>query len=210
MNKSATLNNAGGTAVVTVGDVATMKRFTFEAQKAVIGLVRVQADPHADPTACNLPPAERTARMEMQRRRLRGLNLESPLEVGHCVYDLISGMYGADALKYIPPGKCITRLQEVTAMKPKELPLDASGQGILVKETQNEQSCSTNTELDVLEAMTRRSLAFDAIGLVDYDVFEGWVRHMFQMVRQAWPGVQAPTMTQLLRTDRQAFVRMPQ
>ena len=57
--------------------------------------------------------------------------------------------------------------------------------------------------------MTRRSLAFDAVGLLAYEVFQRWVGYMFQLLREAPPpGFNAPSITQLLRADRQAFVRM--
>ncbi len=119
-------------------------------------------------------------------------------------------MMEADSLKYLLPSKCITRLAEITAVKPpKELKLDSNSTGIVVREGQNEQTCPTSSELDIYEAMTRRSLAFDAVGLIRYEVFQRWVGYMFQLLRQSPPpGFNAPTITQLLRTDRQAFVRM--
>ena len=57
--------------------------------------------------------------------------------------------------------------------------------------------------------MTRRALAFDAVGLIDFNVFQGWTSRLFQLMRQpAPPGFKEPSLTQLLRTDRQAFVRL--
>eukprot|EP00438_Fugacium_kawagutii_P013098 Skav213399 [mRNA] locus=scaffold797:570558:571853:- [translate_table: standard] len=90
-----------------------------------------------------------------------------------------------------------------------ELKLDSTGHGITVKDSQSEQVCAVSTELDVMEAMTRRSLAFDAAGLIAYETFQKWVNYMFGLMRQAPPpGFKAPNITQLLRADRQAFVRM--
>lgn len=60
-----------------------------------------------------------------------------------------------------------------------------------------------------MEAMTRRSLAFGVVGLISFDVFQKWIQHLFQIMRQpAPPGFKQPTITQLMRADRQAFVRM--
>eukprot|EP00435_Cladocopium_sp_Y103_P066809 s447_g29.t1 len=181
-----------------------------DAQTSMVALSRAQADPSADPSLCKMPTAERAARLTAQRTRLTGLDLQGPLEVAHSVYDLVNGMVEADALKYVPPAKCVTRMQEITATKPpKELKLDASGSGILVKDSQSEQTCAVNTELDIMEAMTRRSLAFDAVGVADFETFQKWVQCLFQMLRQpAPPGFKSPTVTQLLRADRQAFVKM--
>eukprot|EP00434_Breviolum_minutum_P031926 symbB.v1.2.028233.t1/scaffold2972.1/size66174/2 len=145
-----------------------------------------------------------------QRQRLRGMALEGPLEVAHCVYDTISGMMESDSLKYVPPTKCLTRLAEITAAKPpKELKLDANATGIIVKDSAVDASCPTSTEMDIFEALTRRALAFDAVGLIAFDIADKWHRYMFQLTRQQPPpGFKQPGMTQLLRADRQAFVRM--
>ena len=176
----------------------------------MISLVRSQADPNADPSARKLPAAERNARIEAQRTRLRGMTLEGPLEVAHSLYDAISGMMESDSLKYVPPSKCLTRMSEVTSAKPpKELKLDANSSGIIVKDSTVDATCPTSTEMEIYEALTRRALGFDAVGLIAFDVLDKWHRYMFQLTRQAPPpGFKQPTMTQLLRADRQAFVRM--
>eukprot|EP00435_Cladocopium_sp_Y103_P075107 s178_g54.t1 len=194
---------------ITVGDVAVMRRLVFEAQTSVVAQPSALADPAADPTQNKLPQAERMARIAEQKKRMSGLRLEGPMEVTVCTTPT-SGMMQADALKYLNPAKCIPRMQEITMTKPpKELRLDASGQGIMVKDVQNEQHCSVSTELDVMEAMTRRSLAFDLVGLIDFETFQKWIQHLFQIMRKpAPPGFRQPHITQLLRANRQAFVRM--
>ena len=130
-----------------------------------------------------LPAAERMSRIAIQRTRLAGLTLEGPLEVAYQVYDVISGMVQAGSFRYLAPNKCITRMQEITMQKPpKELKLDSTAQRILVKDVQGDQLCPVATELDVLEAMTRRSLAFDLVGLIDFETFQKWNQHLFQIL----------------------------
>lgn len=186
-------------------EIAVVKRLIFEAQTTVIAIIKSQSDPNNDPSLRKLPAAERNSRLEAQRQRLQGMSLEGPLEVAHQVYDVVSGMLEADALKYLGPAKCITRTMEISSQKPpKELKLDASGTGIIVKEAQTEKECSVQGELDLMEALTRRSLAFDAVGLVKFEVFNQWINWMFQTVRQQPPpGFSKPTLAQLLRA-RQA------
>ena len=206
----ALLDQAVSGKAITVGDVVVMKRLIFEAQTSMVALSRAHADPAADPSTRKMPTAERATRLAAQKLRLTGLDLQGTLEVAHSVYDVINGMVEADTLKYLSPAKCITRMQEITSAKPpKELKLDSSGSGILVKDAQNEQTCSVSGELDIMEAMTRRSLAFDAVGVADFETFQKWIQCLFQMMRQpAPPGFRAPSVTQLLRADRQAFVKM--
>ena len=195
---------------ITVGDIAVVKRLIFEAQTTVIAIIKSQSDPNADPSQRKLPAAERNSRLVAQRQRLQGMALEGPLEVAHQVYDVVSGMLEADSLKYLHPSKCITRAMEISSQKPqKELKLDASGTGIIVRESQLEKECSVNGELDLMEALMRRSLAFDAVGLVKFETFNSWVNWMFQTIRQQPPpGFNKPSLTQLLRADRQSLIRL--
>ena len=204
------LNDTGVGRVIAVGDVAVLKRLIFEAQTTVIALIRTQSDPNNDPTQRKIPAAERNARIQEQRVRLAGMTLEGPHEAAFQVYDTVSGMLESDCLRYLPPSKCIPRSMEITAQKPpKELRLDASGSSIKVTEAAVDKECTVSGELDMLEAMTRRALAFDAVGLIDYHVSMRWVQWMFQTLRQPPPpGFSKPNLTQLLRADRQAFVRL--
>ena len=201
------LNDTGVGRVIAVGDVAVLKRLIFEAQTTVIALIRTQSDPNNDPTQRKIPAAERNARIQEQRVRLAGMTLEGLHEVAFQVYDTVSGMLESDCLRYLPPSKCIPRSMEITAQKPpKELRLDASGSSIKVTEAAVDKECTVSGELDMLEAMTRRALAFDAVGLIDYHVSMRWVQWMFQTLRQPPPpGFSKPNLTQLLRADRQAF-----
>ena len=92
------LGNALPREPITVAEITVMKRLIFESQTALIGSIRAQANPSADPLARRLPLAERLQRIADQRDRLRGLRLEGTLEVGHAVYDLVAGMMEADTL----------------------------------------------------------------------------------------------------------------
>lgn len=104
----------------------------------------------------------------------------------------------------------MTRLAEITATKPpKKLKLDANATEIIVKDSVVDATRPTSTEMVIFEALTRRALAFDAVGLIAFDIADKWHRHMFQLTRQQPPpGFKQPGTTQLLRADRQAFVRM--
>lgn len=195
---------------LSIGEVAAVKRFIFEAQTALIGQLRAEADPCADPASRKLPPPERAARCEEQKRRLAGLDLTGPLEVAHSVYDLFAGMLEQGQLKYVHPCKCITRAQEVGAIKPpKEIRLDTSSNALVVKEATQDKDCSTATDMEVWQALTRRSLAMDCIGIMDFQISQKWIQSLFSILQQpSAPGFNKTTLTQLLRTDRQAYMRM--
>ena len=150
------------------------------------------------------------ARIANQRERLSGIALEGPLEVAHCVYEMCAGILDSNQLKYIPPGKCITRVQEIISAKPpREFQLDSISASLKLKDGDSSLECNTTTELEVLQALTRRSLAMDAVGMLDYTCGMRWVNALFSILQQSVaPGFNKVSVVQLLRTDRQAFMRM--
>ena len=194
----------------TLGEASLIKRLCFESHTVLVSQIRADNDPSADPSARKMPASERTARIEAQRLRLVGLSLEGPLEVGFSVYDFCAGMLESDQLRYLAPHKCVTRSQEVMNLKPaKELKLDNVSGTITVKESAPQLECPTSTELEVLQALTRRSLAFDCTGLIDFHIAQKWVQDLFSVMQQpVAPGFAKISLIQLLRTDRIAFARM--
>ena len=75
--------------VLSIGEVAAVKRFIFEAQTALIG--------HSCYRPLKGPPGAKS-----------NLGLTGPLEVAHSVYDLFAGMLEQGQLKYVHPCKRIT------------------------------------------------------------------------------------------------------
>ena len=72
-----------------------------------------------------------------------------------------------DTLTYLHPERFLTRRAELQQKKPaRELVLDQNA--LTVRDKQPEATCSTRTELEVVQAMRRRALAFDLIGLCPY------------------------------------------
>ena len=159
--------------VLTIREIAVLKGLVFESQTSLVAQLRADNDP--DPSSRKLPAGERQARIESQRTRLVGLNPAGPLEVAHSVYDMFAGMSESDRLRYVPANKCISRTQEVMLQKPaKELKLDQAAGAIAVRNAAVAAECSTSTELETLQALTRRSLAMDLVGLMDYSVAQKW------------------------------------
>ena len=196
--------------VLTIGEMSAFKRFIFESQTALVSHWKANTDPAADASARKLPPSERLARIENQKRRLAGLDLSRSNEVAHSVCDLFVGIMESDQLRYVHPSKCTTRAQEVSSSKPpKEIKLDQTSGSLVVKDQALDRDCNVGSELEILQAMTRRSLAMDCVGLVDYHIAQRWVSGLFSILQQqSAPGFNRITLTQQLRTDRQAFIRL--
>ena len=162
-------------AVPTLADETAMKRLVFESQTLTIANLRNSL-------------AE-SARIAGQKARI-------PMEPSFWLYDFFSATYESGELKYIPPGKCLTRQQELSGAKPeKHIKLDASSSGLVVKDAAPEQEINV-----VFQAMCRRALAMDLVGLASYDTIMKWINRMFSLYTQPpAPGFQKVSQSQLLR-----------
>ena len=198
----------GGTVVPNVGTLTSMKRLIFEAQTLVVADVKGKVNKKDDLSPVIMAPAERESRIAAQRTRMTGLRLRGEEEVGHGVYDLLLTMAEKDVVIYYGPERFYTRRQELLNKKPgKELAIDASN--LIVKEKAAELTCSTSTELEVVNALRRRALAYDLTSLCPYDVMNAYHAELIDhMCQPAPPGYSNVSLHQILRADRQAFMLM--
>jgi len=203
------LNNMRPGVVATIADSAAFKRVLFESQTLMIHRFKSAAKGD-DTVPKKMSAPERDARLTRQRDQLRGLDITGPLEPAHGLYDLCAQMVERNEVAYISPSKCLSRQQELTGAKPeKELQLDASKTGLVIKEQPVTQEINLTSDLALYQAMQRRALAMDLTNLASYEVMEKWTDRMFAIFSQpAAPGFQKVSQAQLLRADRQAFIRL--
>ena len=203
------LNNLRPGVVATIADLAAFKRVLFESQTLMIHRFKSAAKGEdAIPKRMSAP--ERDARLTRQKGQLRGLDISGSLEPAHGLYDLCAQMIEHNEVSYISPTRCLSRQQELTGAKPeKELQLDASKTGLIIKEQPITQEIALSSDLALYQAMQRRALAMDLTGLATYEVMKKWTDRMFAVFSQPpAPGFQKVSQAQLLRADRQAFVRL--
>ena len=194
----------------TIAELAAFKRLLFESQTLMMhGFKSTAKGDEVTPRRMAQP--ERDARFEKQRELLRGLDIKGPLEPAHALYDVCAAMIERNEVSYINPNRCLSRQQELMCSKPeKEIQLDATKTSLVVKEHQSHPEINISSDLALYQALQRRTLAMDLTGLASYEVLRKWVdRLMFALYAQApAPGFQKVTQAQLLRADRQAFVRI--
>jgi hypothetical protein len=78
----------------------------------------------------------------------------------------------------------LSRQQELTGAKPeKELQLDASKTGLVIKEQPITQEINVSSDLALYQALQRRALAMDLTGLATYEVMKKWTDRMFAVFR---------------------------
>ena len=193
----------------TIADLAAFKRILFESQTLMMHSFKATArGEESVPKKMSAP--ERQARLERQREQLRGLDIQGPLEPSHSLYDLCASMIEKNEVAYISPSKCLSRQQELTGTKPeKEIQLDSTKTALVVKEQNNMAEINITSDLSLYQAMQRRTLALDLTGLVSYEVMRKWIDRLFSLYSQPpAPGFQKVSQAQLLRADRQAFIRL--
>ena len=196
-------------ASITLGDSSAIKQLIFEAQTMTVAELRA-AMQSSDEASRKLPASERSMRIEAQKRRLQGLPLEGPLSVAHCVYDKLANMRENDELKYLSPGECITRDAELCSEKPpKALQLDANKMGLIVKDEEALATMAIDSDLQLYQAMMRRALAMDLVGLASYAKVQSWNERLFRIMSQdPPPEFQRVSRAQVLRADRQCFLEL--
>ena len=155
-----------------------------------------------------LVPAERAQRIQNQKERLAGMELTGPYECSHASYDYVAKMIEHDVPSYREPHRFTTRSSEVSKDKPaKELVLDQTH--LTVRDAERKDKCPMQTDLQIFQALTRRALACDLMGVASFKVMERWHRFLMDsMSIAAPPGYKSPAIEQALRADRAGWVRM--
>ncbi len=189
---------------------AALKRLIFESQTFAVAALKASVTATESETQKRLAAPDRVARVAQLRARYPGLDIAGPMEPSHMLYDLCLTIFDSEEIRYIPPSKCLSRQQELAGQKPeKEVQLDSAKGSLIVKEVNNQKEIHLSSDLALYQAMARRALAFDLIGLATYTTVHKWHCRMFALMEQPpAPGFAKVTQAQVLRADRQAFVRM--
>ena len=78
-----------------------------------------------------------------------------------------------------------------------------------MKDAEHEKEVQITSDLALQQAMVRRNLAMDLVGVASFATLQKWTTRLFTMFQQApAPGFQKVSQAQLLRADRQAFLRL--
>ena len=189
--------------------VIAIRRLHYEAHAMYVADLKLKVTATEDDLPKRMPNAERSARHFEQKTRLRGICLEGEFECSHSLLDAVVQQYDRDELKYIDLSSCTTRDQEMTGLKrDAQLSLDADGQ-IKLKPSVSLAVADTSTELRLKNAMTRRAIAYDQAGLVNFEVLNKWTERLFAaQMRLPPPGYRAVSINQMLEADRALWRRL--
>ena len=198
----------GTTIALSFGSLAAAKRLVFESQTLIVADMKSRVDKREDASTATMAPAERESRINAQRKRLGGLRLKGDEENAFANYDLVLQMMERDSLIYLAPERFQTRRFELQHKKQaKEIAIDDNV--LTLKDRKQDFTCSTRTELETMQALRRRALAFDLVGLCDYNVANQYNSELIQHLQEtAPPGYSEISVAQVLRADRAAFLHL--
>eukprot|EP00439_Symbiodinium_sp_Y106_P022418 s7025_g2.t1 len=131
------------------------------------------------------------------------------VQVAFEAYNIVYGMLQQDTLVYQHPNKFTTRQHELQLKKAvKEVALDGSG-CLTVRDKPQQATCDTNGELELVQALRRRALAFDLVGACSYETMNMYHSLLVQRIQDVPPPNYARvSVVQALRADRAAFTRV--
>ena len=193
---------------VTVGALSSIRRLMFEGQTMVIAQIKRSVEGTESAKTAELAPAERESRIQAQKLRLVGLELSGHLECSHQSYDYVHRMLVLDAVSYLEPHRFTTRMSEVQHDRPpKELVIDH--QQLTIRDSERKDRCTIQDLFSLSQALTRRALACDLMGACTFRHMDGWHRFLLEQCQlPAPPHFEAPSMAQILRADRAAWVKL--
>ena len=163
------------------------RRLHYEAHTVFVSDLRQKVVATEEDQPKRIPAAERAARYNEQKLRLPGLPLDGVHECSHALLDSVMQQYEHDECKWISLGSCTSRAQEqMGARKDAAFSLQSDGQ-LRIQPAKVTATADVSTDLKVKQAFTRRGLAYDQAGLIDFSTHSRWVEQMFKAMERAVP-----------------------
>ena len=196
-----------------MGDASKLRRLLFEASTFVVAQLKAQVTTDGSDFIKKLPLAEKIARAEDQKERLRGLIIEEELSPSHGLIDLVSNMSECNVLQWIPPLKCTKRDQELKLVakdRSKALSLLDGSNAVVLSAVQEKIFADHSTPLHLQWCLQRRGLAFDMMNIIKWESHERWAAFLLQALTRDVPsGYSAVSINQLLKADAEMFLLIP-
>eukprot|EP00439_Symbiodinium_sp_Y106_P004351 s10851_g1.t1 len=157
----------------TVLELVPLRRLWFEASTAAMAELKLKVERSDATEPMRLPIAERTSRLADQKARLVGVSITPELEPSHKLIDTVCQMSLDQQLSWIPWDKLTSRASEVMAASKTDLNITFDVNGALKLQRKfSDGQCSLTGDLQIRQALQRRSLAFDQAKLCSYMAME--------------------------------------
>eukprot|EP00971_Amphidinium_carterae_P118572 2349214-Amphidinium_carterae.3 len=129
-----------------------------------------------DETGCKMPKAEREVRFQKARERLGEVFTTGHFEPSLSLISLLYGMKERDEWVHVPLSACTSRRRELAGVKQTDQLKLVNG---MLKVTKKDVAeADLGTPLLARQALTRKSLAFEVVGLATFEVLENYANQL--------------------------------
>ena len=191
---------------------ALLRRLLFESYTLTATELKRKADNTESDAPKKLPIQEIAARFTAIEKKLQPLKIESVLEPSHALVNALAQCAEDGRLRYIEWSRCTTRSSEVNNVKEQQSlkvwKADASG---TIKQTEADSNlkCEVSSELEVMNAMRRRGIAYELANLMSFEKHELIVNMLFaELQREPMDGFRKLSMGQLAAADREIHLKL--
>ena len=199
----------GGTAS---GEAALLRRLLFESYTLTATELKRKADNNESDGPKKLPVQEIATRFTALEKKLSPIKIESVLEPSHSLINSLAQCCDDGRLRYVEWAKCTSRTMELNNIKEssalKIWKADSAG---VIKQTEAETllRCDVGTELEVLNALKRRGIAFELSKLMSFEKHEMIISLLFgELQREPLDGFKRPSLAQLAAADREIHIKL--
>ena len=197
--------------VASVSEKASFRRVFNESFAAVTSQMRQQVERIDDTASRKLTQPKRNDRYVCQCNKLVGVAIKGITEPADSLVDFCCNIYEDNRLRYIEWDRCLSKEQEMQSDSKKvtAFSLDSASGKLKIENKLPDDKADTSTDILLLQALTRRSLAMDQANLVEYSVIQSWVdRLMRARTDEAPVGFTKLSLKQLMAADQKLFMEM--
>ena len=195
-------------------DSPRLRRLFFEAHTLALQDLRRRSERTESDVPVRLPAEERVVRLARLRIRYPGHEIDGASEPSNSLVDLLAQQLETGQLRYVPWSQCTNRNQEVVGVK--KLERDLTGiikedtAGYLRRSTEPEgHLADTSTDLLLVQALQRRSFAFELAHICDFAVFNSLALKLLkELAKPPLHGYARITLEQVENADRHVFQRI--
>ena len=148
-----------------------------------------------------LSQPERHDRYIKQAARSTGVAIKGATEPGDSLVDAFCSMYDDSRLRFIEWDRYVSKDQEMQSEGNKitSFSVDQGSGKLKIENRSPDEKADTSSDILVLQALTRCSLAVDQANLVSYTKMQAWVDKLVKRrTDELSPGFSAPNLRQIM------------
>ena len=188
---------------------STVRQLFYEASAVTVGELRQRVERSDSSEPIQIPLVERMHRLENQKQRLVGVHFSVHSEPSNKLVDHYFQMMADKQLTWLPWEKLASKAHELQMnKKDMQLTFDTSG-NLKMSKRSIEAECELKGEMQIRQALQRRSLAIDLTGMLQYGEAEKWHEKLFEaLTRPAPQHYRQTSMEQCKEADKLLWTKL--